>query len=98
MASKRQTPVHNQFLSLAPYMRGWRSDSPSYAAAVEVGAVMVGGTIARVMLSDEAVFDVYDWVQQAFESKVQEPTQRRIESSETVVIRSSCLRLAGADR
>jgi len=36
------------WLSLDPYMRGRMSDAPSYAAPVAVGAVMVGGTVARV--------------------------------------------------
>jgi len=36
------------WLSLDPYMRGRMSDAPSYAAPVEIGAVMTGGTVARV--------------------------------------------------
>ncbi len=36
------------YLSLDPYMRGRMSDAPSYAPPVAIGAVMVGGTVARV--------------------------------------------------
>jgi NADPH-dependent curcumin reductase CurA len=38
-------------LSLDPYMRGRMSDAKSYAAPVEVGAVMEGGTVAEVVES-----------------------------------------------
>ncbi|MFC0220505.1 NADP-dependent oxidoreductase [Pseudochelatococcus lubricantis] len=36
------------YLSLDPYMRGRMSAAESYAAPVEIGAVMEGGTVARV--------------------------------------------------
>ena len=36
------------YLSLDPYMRGRMSDAPSYADPVEVGDVMVGGTVCVV--------------------------------------------------
>ncbi len=36
------------YLSLDPYMRGRMSDAPSYAAPVEIGDVMVGGTVCVV--------------------------------------------------
>lgn len=39
------------YLSLDPYMRGRMSDAKSYAAPVEVGAVMEGGTVAEVVES-----------------------------------------------
>jgi NADPH-dependent curcumin reductase CurA len=39
------------YLSLDPYMRGRMSDAKSYAAPVEVGDVMVGGTVAEVLES-----------------------------------------------
>jgi len=39
------------YLSLDPYMRGRMSDGPSYAPPVELGAVMVGGTVSRVAAS-----------------------------------------------
>jgi NADPH-dependent curcumin reductase CurA len=36
------------YLSLDPYMRGRMSDAPSYAAPVEVGDTMVGGTVSVI--------------------------------------------------
>ncbi len=43
--------LRTEYLSLDPYMRGRMSDAPSYAAPVEVGDAMVGGTVARVVTS-----------------------------------------------
>jgi len=43
-----QILLRTLWLSLDPYMRGRMSDAPSYAAPVSVGAVMPGGTVARV--------------------------------------------------
>jgi NADPH-dependent curcumin reductase CurA len=39
------------YLSLDPYMRGRMSDAPSYAAPVELGAVMCGHTVSEVVAS-----------------------------------------------
>ncbi|GAA4284387.1 NADP-dependent oxidoreductase [Brevibacterium daeguense] len=39
------------YLSLDPYMRGRLSDAKSYAAPVEVGDVIVGGTVSEVVES-----------------------------------------------
>ncbi|WP_433723927.1 NADP-dependent oxidoreductase [Nocardia sp. CA-129566] len=39
------------YLSLDPYMRGRMSAAESYAASVEIGGVMVGGTVAEVLES-----------------------------------------------
>lgn len=50
------------YLSLDPYMRGRMSDAPSYAAPVEIGDVMVGGTVSRVVESRSDKFQVGDWV------------------------------------
>src|ERR1700753_67364 len=36
------------YLSLDPYMRGRMSDAPSYAAPVEIGGLLVGGTVCVV--------------------------------------------------
>ncbi len=44
------------FLSLDPYLRGRMSDEPSYAPPVEVGQVMVGGTVSVVEQSKHAGF------------------------------------------
>lgn len=43
-------------------MRGRMSDAPSYAPPVELGAVMVGGTVSRVEASNHPGFKVGDWV------------------------------------
>ena len=59
---KGQMLLRNEYLSLDPYMRGRMSDAPSYAAPVEIGAVMVGGTVAQVMTSDVDGFGKGDWV------------------------------------
>jgi NADPH-dependent curcumin reductase CurA len=39
------------YLSLDPYMRGRMSDAKSYAKPVDIGGVMEGGTVARVLKS-----------------------------------------------
>ena len=57
-----QMLLRTEFLSLDPYMRGRMSDAASYAKPVEIGGVMVGGTVARVVESDLKGFDVDDWV------------------------------------
>ncbi|WP_211443867.1 NADP-dependent oxidoreductase [Collimonas humicola] len=57
-----QVLLRTVYLSLDPYMRGRMSDAPSYAAPVEVGEVMVGGTVARVEASENTAFNVGDLV------------------------------------
>ncbi|WBU56057.1 NADP-dependent oxidoreductase [Paracoccus sediminicola] len=51
-----------EYLSLDPYMRGRMSDAPSYAEPVEIGGVMVGGTVSRVVASQLDGFAEGDWV------------------------------------
>jgi len=46
-----QVLLRTLYLSLDPYMRGRISAAKSYAASVELGAVMVGGTVSRVEAS-----------------------------------------------
>ncbi|MFA0924104.1 NADP-dependent oxidoreductase [Xanthomonas fragariae] len=46
-----QILVRNRFLSLDPYMRGRMNEGPSYAAPVEIDAVMEGGTVGEVLQS-----------------------------------------------
>ncbi|MEW6024614.1 MAG: NADP-dependent oxidoreductase [Pseudomonadota bacterium] len=46
-----QVLLRTLYLSLDPYMRGRISAAKSYAASVEIGAVMVGGTVSRVEAS-----------------------------------------------
>ncbi len=50
------------FLSLDPYMRGRMSDAPSYSPPVEIGEVMVGGTVAQVEVSKLDGFKKGEWV------------------------------------
>ena len=59
---KGQMLLRNEYLSLDPYMRGRMSDAPSYAPPVEIGEVMVGGTVAKVVSSDREDFATDDWV------------------------------------
>jgi NADPH-dependent curcumin reductase len=54
--------LHTLWLSLDPYMRGRMSDGPSYAAPVDIGAVMIGGTVARVERSRNPAYQVGDLV------------------------------------
>ncbi len=54
--------LRTQYLSLDPYMRGRMSDAPSYAPPVEIGGVMVGGTVAQVVTSNLDGFSQGDWV------------------------------------
>lgn len=47
-----QMLLRAEYLSLDPYMRGRMSDAPSYAEPVQIGGVMAGGTVSRVVSSD----------------------------------------------
>ncbi|MEV4235781.1 MULTISPECIES: NADP-dependent oxidoreductase [unclassified Nocardia] len=51
------------YLSLDPYMRGRMSAAKSYAAPVEIGDVMVGGTVAEVLESRDPSLAKGDVVQ-----------------------------------
>lgn len=57
-----QILLRTVYLSLDPYMRGRMSDAPSYSPPVEIGAVMVGGTVSRVEISNHPDFKVGEWV------------------------------------
>ena len=57
-----QMLLRTLFLSLDPYMRGRLSDAPSYAAPVEVGDVIVGGTVSRVEVSNHPDYHEGDLV------------------------------------
>ena len=50
------------YLSLDPYMRGRMSEGRSYAKAVDIGQVMVGGTVSEVMESRHPSFKPGDVV------------------------------------
>jgi len=51
-----------RYLSLDPYMRGRMSAAKSYAAPVEIGDVMEGGTVAEVVQSRDPGFQPGDTV------------------------------------
>jgi NADPH-dependent curcumin reductase CurA len=57
-----QVLVHTIYLSLDPYMRGRMSAAKSYAASVEVGAVMEGATVGQVVESRSDNFQPGDYV------------------------------------
>lgn len=57
-----QILLRTEWLSLDPYMRGRMSDAPSYSPPVEIGAVMVGGTVSRVEQSNNPAFKPGEWV------------------------------------
>lgn len=52
--------VKNHYLSLDPYMRGRMNDAKSYAAKVELGDVMTGGTVGEVVESNNPRYKVGD--------------------------------------
>jgi NADPH-dependent curcumin reductase CurA len=58
--------VRNLYLSLDPYMRGRMNDAKSYAANVELGAVMVGATVGEVAESRNPEFKPGDMVLGSF--------------------------------
>ena len=58
--------VESLYVSVDPYMRGRISDAKSYAAAVEIGGVMVGGVVGKVVASNNPRFAVGEIVQGEF--------------------------------
>jgi NADPH-dependent curcumin reductase CurA len=54
--------VKNHWLSLDPYMRGRMSDAKSYAQPVQIGQVMVGGTVGEIVESNNPKFKPGDFV------------------------------------
>jgi NADPH-dependent curcumin reductase CurA len=50
------------YLSLDPYMRGRMNEQKSYAASVDLGEVMVGGTVCRVVKSNVPQYKAGDTV------------------------------------
>ncbi|SDE50529.1 hypothetical protein SAMN05421538_10794 [Paracoccus isoporae] len=57
-----QMLLRAEYLSLDPYMRGRMSDAPSYAEPVQIGQVMAGGTVSRVIRSGVDGFAEGDFV------------------------------------
>ena len=58
--------VKSLYLSVDPYMRGRMNDAKSYAQPVQIGEVMVGGVVARVIESKHADFAAGDIVEYRF--------------------------------
>jgi NADPH-dependent curcumin reductase CurA len=54
--------VRNHWLSLDPYMRGRMDAVKSYAKYVELGEVMVGGTVGEIVASNHPKFAVGEFV------------------------------------
>ena len=54
--------VKNNWLSLDPYMRGRMADGKSYAKPVEIGEVMAGGTVGKVIKSKTPEFTEGEYV------------------------------------
>jgi NADPH-dependent curcumin reductase CurA len=57
-----QVLVRNDWLSLDPYMRGRMNDAKSYSPPVQIGEVMVGGTVGEVLDSNHPKFKPGDYV------------------------------------
>jgi NADPH-dependent curcumin reductase CurA len=57
-----QVLLRTRWLSLDPYMRGRMSTAKSYAEPVEIGEVMVGGTVSEVVASQHPNYAVGDTV------------------------------------
>lgn len=57
-----QAVLQTLYMSLDPYMRGRMSAAKSYAKPVEIGAVMEGGTVSRVLESHHPDFAAGDIV------------------------------------
>jgi NADPH-dependent curcumin reductase CurA len=53
-----EVAVRTIYLSLDPYMRGRMSEAKSYAAPMNVGDVMIGGTVGEVIASADAALPV----------------------------------------
>lgn len=62
LPEKGQVLLRTIFLSLDPYMRGRMSDTPSYAAPVEINDVMVGATVCQVEASHRPDYKEGEWV------------------------------------
>ena len=62
-AGQGEVVAKTLFLSVDPYMRGRMNDAKSYAPPVQIGEVMVGGTVSRVIQSNNPRFQVGDIVE-----------------------------------
>jgi len=60
--TERQLLLRSLFLSVDPYMRGRMTGVRTYADPVDIGQVMVGGTVGKVLQSTHPQFSVGDVV------------------------------------
>jgi NADPH:quinone reductase len=60
--TERQVLLRSLFLSVDPYMRGRMTGIRTYADPVDIGQVMVGGTVGKVLQSTHPQFSVGDVV------------------------------------
>jgi NADPH-dependent curcumin reductase CurA len=58
-----QVLLKTLYLSVDPYMRGFMSTRASYAAPMEIGDVMIGGTVSEVIESKNSKFQAGDVVE-----------------------------------
>jgi NADPH-dependent curcumin reductase CurA len=59
---KGEVLVRNLYMSVDPYMRGRMMDRKSYMPPFQVGAVLEGGAVGRVVASDGGPFEKGDYV------------------------------------
>ncbi|MBM3737394.1 MAG: NADP-dependent oxidoreductase [Acidobacteria bacterium] len=57
-----QIAIEVEYLSVDPYMRSRMRDTASYAAPVQVGELMTGAGLGRVIASNSPRYAVGDWV------------------------------------
>lgn len=57
-----QVLLRTVYLSLDPYMRGRMSEAKSYATPLEIGEVILGGTVSRIEQSRHPDYKAGDWV------------------------------------
>lgn len=62
IAGPGEAVIRNLWLSVDPYMRGRLSAQKSYAKPVELGEVMIGGTVGQVAASNSHLVRVGDFV------------------------------------
>lgn len=55
--------IRNEFMSVDPYMRGRMNEGRSYAANLQIGDVIVGGTVGQVVESNHPDFESGDIAQ-----------------------------------
>jgi NADPH-dependent curcumin reductase CurA len=62
VAGENQMLLRTEFLSFDPYTRDRMSDALSFDDQVDIGGVMIGGTVAQGVTFNIAGFQHGDWV------------------------------------